>query len=58
MRAKAEGKTLGRRPNLDKEQTLRVLSRLEAGEAIAAVAREFETSRETIMRVRDAAIAA
>ena len=57
-RAKAEGKVLGRRPSLDEDQTRNVLSRLDAGEAIAAVAREFDTSRQTIMRVRDAAIAA
>jgi len=57
-RAKAEGKTLGRRPSLDEEQTRRVLSRLEGGNAVAALAREFNTSRQTIMRVRDAAIAA
>jgi len=55
-RAKAEGKTLGRRPSLDEGQMLKVLSRLKAGEAIAAVAREFDTSRQTIMRVRDAAV--
>ena len=55
-RAKAEGKVLGRRPSLDEEQARNVLSRLEAGEAIAAVAREFDTSRQTIMRVRDAAV--
>jgi len=57
-RAKAEGKTLGRRPSLDEGQMLKVLSRLEAGEAIAALAREFDTSRQTIMRVRDAAVTA
>ena len=57
-RAKAEGKTLGRRPSLDEEQTRRVLSRLEGGNAVAALAREFNTSRQTIMRVRDAAVAA
>jgi len=57
-RAKGEGKTLGRRPSLDEEQTRKVLSRLEEGNAVAALAREFNTSRQTIMRVRDAAIAA
>jgi len=57
-RAKAEGKVLGRRPSLDEDQARNVLSRLDAGEAIASVAREFDTSRQTIMRVRDAAIAA
>jgi len=54
-RAKAEGKVLGRRPSLDEDQARNLLSRLDAGEAIAAVAREFDTSRQTIMRVRDAA---
>jgi len=43
---------------LDEEQTRKVLSRLEEGNAVAALAREFNTSRQTIMRVRDAAIAA
>ena len=57
-RAKAEGKTLGRRPSLDEEQTRKVLSRLEEGNAVAALAREFNTSRQTIMRVRDAVIQA
>ena len=57
-RARSEGKTLGRRPSLDDDQTRRVLPRLEAGKAVAALAREFDTSRQTIMRVRDAAIAA
>ena len=56
-RAKAEGKVLGRRPSLDEDQTRNVLSRLQAGEAIAAVAREFDTSRQTIMRVRAATFA-
>jgi len=57
-RAKAEGKVLGRRRSLDEDQARNVLSRLNAGEAIAAVAREFNTSRQTIMRVRDAVIQA
>ena len=55
-RAKAEGKVLGRRPSLNGKQALAVRSRLETGESVAALAREFETSRQTIMRVRDAAM--
>lgn len=54
-RAVAEGKTLGRKPSLSKAQADEVLKRLEAGEAVAALAREYDTSRQSIMRVRDAA---
>jgi len=55
IRAKAEGKTLGRPHSLGSEKAAVVLQRLEAGEAVAAIARELGTSRQTIMRVRDAA---
>lgn len=54
-RAKAEGKTLGRPSSLSKEQTQAVRERLEAGDAVAAIARDLGTSRQTVMRVRDAA---
>lgn len=54
-RAKAEGKTLGRPQSLKYDQMEAVRERLEAGEAVAALAREFNTSRQTIMRIRDAA---
>lgn len=57
-RAVAEGKTLGRKPSLSKAQAQEVLKRLEAGEAVAALARDYDTSRTTIMRIRDAAVAA
>ncbi|OEZ30023.1 recombinase family protein [Variovorax boronicumulans] len=53
-RAKAEGKTLGRPSALSPSQMLDVTRRLEAGEAVAAIARAMGTSRQTIMRVRDA----
>lgn len=53
-RAKAEGKTLGRPSALSPSQMFDVTRRLEAGEAVAAVARAMGTSRQTIMRVRDA----
>ena len=53
-RAKAQGKTLGRPRSLDQHQAEEVLKRLAAGEAVAAVARAFKTSRATVMRARDA----
>ena len=55
-RAKAEGKTLGRRPTFSDKQSTEVRGRLDAGESVAALAREFDTSRQTIMRVRDAVL--
>ena len=57
-RAKAEGKILGRRPTFSDKQSSAVRGRLDAGESVAALAREFDTSRQTIMRVRDAALTA
>jgi len=54
-RAREEGKTLGRKPALDEQQRAAVLARLAAGEAVAALAREFDTTRQTIMRIRAAA---
>lgn len=56
-RAKAEGKPLGRRPSLSPQQAEQVHQRLGAGESVASLARAFDVSRQTIMRVRDAALA-
>jgi putative DNA-invertase from lambdoid prophage Rac len=53
-RAKAEGKALGRPSALSSAQVAEVGQRLAAGEAIAAIARAMGTSRQTIMRARDA----
>jgi putative DNA-invertase from lambdoid prophage Rac len=53
VRAKAAGKRFGRRPSLDADQQAAVVERLDAGESIAKVSREFKTTRQTIMRVRD-----
>jgi putative DNA-invertase from lambdoid prophage Rac len=55
-RAKAAGKRLGRRPSLNTEQQAVVLRKLDASANIAEIAREFKTTRQTIMRVRDAAL--
>jgi len=50
--AKAKGKTLGRPKVLSNSQIEEVLQQLAEGKAIAAIARHFNTSRQTIMRVR------
>jgi putative DNA-invertase from lambdoid prophage Rac len=52
-RAKAEGKVFGRPSALSMEQRDAVLLRLGAGASVASLAKEFSTSRQTIMRVRD-----
>lgn len=56
-RAKAEGKTLGRPPSLTDDQRKAVEQRLREGAGASALAREFKTSRYTIIRVRDAMLA-
>jgi putative DNA-invertase from lambdoid prophage Rac len=53
-RAKSEGETLGRPPSLPDDQRREVERRLKEGITVSALAREFNTSRQTIMRVRDA----
>jgi len=54
-RAKAEGKTLGRPSALTDEQQAEALQRLAAGEPVARLARDYRTSRTTIMRIREKA---
>jgi len=54
-RAKAEGKTLGRPASLTTDQRSEVSQKLKVGAGVSALAREFKTTRQTIMRVRDAA---
>jgi len=53
-RAKAEGKTLGRPRSIEGEMLESVKAKLAAGETIAAIAKAHKTSRQTIMRIRDA----
>ncbi|OYD53646.1 hypothetical protein CGK74_11905 [Thauera propionica] len=52
-RAKAEGKHCGRPAALSEDQREEVLQRLRQGESVAALARDFKTSRQTIMRIRE-----
>jgi len=46
---------MGRPPALSTAQQLDVNIRLQAGNAVAAIARDIGVSRQTIMRVRDEA---
>lgn len=52
-RAKSNGKTLGRPKILSESQRKEVIEKLQQGKAVAAIAKLFNTSRQTIMRVRD-----
>lgn len=51
-RAKSQGKTLGRPQSLGEAAIKAVVAPLAQGEAVAALAREFGTSRQSIMRIR------
>ena len=53
-RAKAQGVALGRRAALSTDQQQAVVDSLAAGQSVSALAREYKTSRQTIMRARDA----
>ena len=51
-RARDAGKRFGRTPVLNEEQQQKVLERIKSGASISAIAREFRTTRQTILRVR------
>jgi len=46
---------LGRPKSINHEASKQVVERLKAGEAVAALAREYGTSRQSIMRIRQSA---
>ncbi|MEN2472868.1 recombinase family protein [Burkholderia sp. GS2Y] len=52
-RAKAEGKTLGRPSALTKRQQDQVRQQLAEGVSVASLAKHYNTSRQTIMRIRN-----
>ena len=54
-RAKEAGKRFGRPPSLNIKERALVIERLSGGAGLAELAREFKTTRQTIMRVREAA---
>ena len=51
--AKAKGKILGRPKVLSESQRDQVIQQLQEGKTITSIARNLNTSRQTIMRVRD-----
>ena len=51
-RAKAEGKQMGRPHSLNEARRAEIQQRLSQGESVSALARDFDTTRQTIMRVR------
>ena len=51
-RARSAGKRFGRPPILSEEQKKIVSERLNSGATIIAVAREFNATRQTILRVK------
>lgn len=53
-RAKNSGKRFGRPPTLTDDQKKEVIKRIGYGESISSIAKEFGTTRQTIMRVRAA----
>ena len=57
-RAKSEGKTLGRPQSLSHIQGEELRKRLGSGESVSALAREYQTSRQTVMRARNSMSAA
>ncbi|MCA8130988.1 recombinase family protein [Burkholderia cepacia] len=53
-RAKAEGKSMGRPSTLSKPQQEEIRRQLDEGASVASLAKRYTTSRQTIMRARDA----
>jgi putative DNA-invertase from lambdoid prophage Rac len=56
-RVKAEGKALGRKPTLTPTQQSEARASLAQGVSVSQVARDYKTTRQTIMRVRDRGLA-
>ncbi len=56
-RAKAQGKRLGRRWTITPDQMADAKRRLDAGESVSGLARDYKTTRQTIIRVRNLALA-
>lgn len=56
IRAKSQGKKLGRPNVLSSSDTSEVKDMLDKGKSISSIARTFNTSRQTIMRIRDSSV--
>ncbi len=53
MRAKSEGKILGRRSKTTIEQRSQIIDKLSAGESVSGVARQYAVSRANIINIRN-----
>ena len=53
VRAKAEGKILGRPSKTTDIQRVEIIKKLQVGESVSAVAREYKVSRASIISIRD-----
>jgi putative DNA-invertase from lambdoid prophage Rac len=58
QRAKAEGKHLGRKHSLSADERQQIQRRLAQGETVSALAREYQTTRQTIIRARNSLVVA
>lgn len=52
-RVRAEGKKLGRPQVISAEQRTEIIEQLQIGKSVSSIARSYNTSRQTIMRIRD-----
>ena len=52
----ASGKQFGRPPTLNKEERAEIIKKLAAGISVSELAREFKTTRQTILRVRESGL--
>lgn len=51
--ARVAGKRFGRSPTLNTDQRAKVIQELAAGKTVSDLARQFKTSRQTILRVKE-----
>ncbi len=56
VRAKAEGKVLGRPSKTTEVERIEIIKKLEEGQSVSAVAREYNVSRANIIGIRNNAI--
>lgn len=54
-RTRAQGTKLGRRESLSQRKQLEILELIDLGVSVSKLARDFETSRQTIIRLREKA---
>jgi putative DNA-invertase from lambdoid prophage Rac len=52
-RVRAEGKKLGRPQVISAEQRTEIIEQLQIGKSVSSIARNYNASRQTIMRIRD-----